>query len=100
MHFIYPVTKVAGNSLLKILHSERVVAEGSLASSLLSQAAPRNLHTYPGQHTHCYTLHLYDPEDVYQMAVQCFPRSAWEVREAERSSAQGKLLKLFLPWQV
>lgn len=55
MHFIYPVTKAAGNSLLKMLHSERVVAEGSLASSLLSQAAPRNLHTYPGQHTHCYT---------------------------------------------
>lgn len=61
MHFICPVTKRAGNSLLQMLHSEEVVAEGSLVSSLLSQAAPSNLHTYPGQHTACYTLHLNDP---------------------------------------
>lgn len=41
MHFICPVTKLSGNSLLQMLHSE-VAAEGSLASSLLSHAAPWN----------------------------------------------------------
>lgn len=61
MHFICPVTKLAGNSQFQMLHLEEVVAEGSLESSLLSQAAPRNLHTYPGQHTDRYTLHLNDP---------------------------------------
>lgn len=61
MHFICPVTKLAGNSLLQMLHSEEAVAEGSLASSILSQAAPQHLHTCPGQHTDCYTLHLNDP---------------------------------------
>lgn len=60
MHFICPVTKLAENSLLKMLHPE-VVAEGILASPLLCQAAPRNMHIYPGQHTDCYTLHLNDP---------------------------------------
>lgn len=80
-----------------MLHSE-VVAEGSLASSLLSQAAPRNLHTCPRQHTACYSLHLNDPWGCLHpgcsvhIPEQHFPRSAWEARE-EFSS--GEAVKAF-----
>lgn len=78
MHFICPVTKLAGNSLLQMLHSEEAVAEGSLASSI----SARQLHRIctPVQDstqiaTHC-TLMI--PEDVYHMAVQrSHPRAAF-----------------------
>lgn len=104
IHCICPVTKLAGNSLLQMLHS--AIPEGSLASSLLSQAAPMNLHTYPGQHTDCYTVHLNDPWGCLSCGCTAFTSQSrislglHGKPEAGRSSAQAKLLQLFLPWRV